>query len=188
VQHALRAFTARDRRALRLAAETYRENPRFDTEQAIREVGVGEAVTSMLQKKGIPGIVERTLIRPPSSQLGPITAAERKALIAGSPLNGKYEDAIDRQSAYEVLKARADKAAADAAAAEEAEEDQDLAQREYSAARRYSGQRVGRSTSRSTRRSQSFGEALVQNVAKELTGTTGRKIVRGILGGLFKGR
>ena len=72
-QHALRAFTAKDRKELRLAAKTYRENPRFDTEEAIREVGGGEAVTSMLQKKGVPGIVERTLIRPPSSQLGPIT-------------------------------------------------------------------------------------------------------------------
>ena len=70
VQHALRAFTARDRKNLRMAAETYRENPAFDTEAAIREVGVGEAVTSMLQKKGVPGIVERTLIRPPGSQLG----------------------------------------------------------------------------------------------------------------------
>ena len=82
VQHALRAFTARDRKNLRLAAETYRENPAFDTEAAIREVGVGEAVTSMLQKKGVPGIVERTLIRPPGSQLGPITEAERQAVLA----------------------------------------------------------------------------------------------------------
>jgi len=75
VQHALRAFTARDRRALAMAAETYRDNPRFSIEDAIREVGVGEAVTSFLEKKGIPGMAERTLIRPPSSQLGPITEA-----------------------------------------------------------------------------------------------------------------
>ncbi|MCL4105355.1 UNVERIFIED_CONTAM: hypothetical protein GTU68_055486 [Idotea baltica] len=188
VQHALRAFTARDRKALRLAAETYRENPRFDTETAIREVGVGEAVTSMLQKKGVPGIVERTLIRPPSSQLGPTTASERKALVMTSPMFGKYEDKADRQSAYEILKARADKAALEAAKAEDAEEEQSAAMREYSAGRRYSGHKVGRSTSRKTRSSKSFGEALVQNVAKELTGTTGRRLVRGILGGLFKGR
>ncbi|MEM9436535.1 MAG: helicase HerA-like domain-containing protein, partial [Pseudomonadota bacterium] len=121
VQHALRAFTARDKKALRMAAETYRENPRFDTEQAIREVGVGEAVTSMLQKKGVPGIVERTLIRPPSSQLGPISELERKGVMAGSPVAGKYEALQDRESAFEMLKARADKAAAEAEAAEAAE-------------------------------------------------------------------
>ncbi|MEM9349466.1 MAG: helicase HerA-like domain-containing protein, partial [Pseudomonadota bacterium] len=121
VQHALRAFTARDKKAMRMAAETYRENPRFDTEQAIREVGVGEAVTSMLQKKGVPGIVERTLIRPPSSQLGPISDLERKGVMAGSPVAGKYEALQDRESAFEMLKARADKAAAEAEAAEAAE-------------------------------------------------------------------
>ncbi|MEM6896265.1 MAG: helicase HerA-like domain-containing protein [Pseudomonadota bacterium] len=188
VQHALRAFTARDKKALRMAAETYRENPRFDTEAAIREVGVGEAVTSMLQKKGIPGIVERTLIRPPSSQLGPITKAQRAEVMAASPIAGKYEALKDRESAFELLKVRAAKAAADAEAAEEAEEEAAAMERDYKAARRYSGTRVGRSTSRSTRRSRSFGEDLTQMVAKELTGTTGRRIVRGILGGLFRGR
>ena len=108
-QHALRAFTAKDRKELRMAAETYRENPRFETEEAIREVGVGEAVTSMLQKKGVPGIVERTLIRPPSSQLGPISDVERKAHLAASDMAGKYDDPMDRMSAFEMLKARADR-------------------------------------------------------------------------------
>ena len=91
VQHALRAYTARDRKQLLHAAETYRDNPRFSTEEAIREVGVGEAVTSMLARKGVPGVVERTLIRPPSSQLGPISEAERRAMITASPVAGKYE-------------------------------------------------------------------------------------------------
>ena len=94
IQHALRAYTAKDQRALRLAAETYRENPRFSVEQAILEVGVGEAVTSFLEKKGVPGIVKRTLIRPPSSQLGPITAAERKAVISASEFSRKYDTAV----------------------------------------------------------------------------------------------
>ncbi|MFZ5961726.1 helicase HerA-like domain-containing protein [Thalassococcus sp. BH17M4-6] len=196
VQHALRAFTARDRKALRMAAETYRENPDFDTEQAIREVGVGEAVTSMLQKKGVPGIVQRTLIRPPSSQLGPISAQERTAVIAGSDLRGKYEAGLDRVSAYEMLKDRADKAAAEAAAQEAREEEMQAAEREYSAGRRYSGTRVGRSTTKPARKTwstrhrdtDSFGEAMAKVVVKELKGTTGRRIVRGILGGLFKGR
>ena len=115
IQHALRAFTAKDRKELRMAAETYRENPRFDTEEAIREVGVGEAVTSFLQKKGVPGIVERTLIRPPSSHLGPIEDAERSALMAVSPMAGKYDTRLDRESAFEMLRKRADDAAAAAA-------------------------------------------------------------------------
>ncbi len=187
IQHALRAFTARDKKNLRAAADTYRPNPRFDTEEAIREVGVGEAVTSMLMKKGVPGIVERTLIRPPSSQLGPITKGERADVIATSPIAGKYEALKDRESAYEVLKARADKAAAEAEAAEQKEEEQEAAMREYNAGRRYSGSRVGRSTSRRTRQT-TIGGAIGQAVIKELKGTTGRRIVRGILGGMFKGR
>ena len=188
IQHALRAFTAKDRRDLRQAAETYRDNPRFSTEDAIREVGVGEAVTSMLEAKGAPGIVERTLIRPPSSQLGPITKQERAAVLAASPIAGKYDTATDRHSAYETLTKRAADAAAEAAKAEAAEEEADAAFREYKTARRYSGTRVGRSTSRRTKTPDSLGGALAQAVVKELSGTTGKRIVRGILGGLFKGR
>ena len=191
IQHALRAFTARDRKALRLAAETYRENPRFETEDAIRDVGVGEAVTSMLQKKGIPGIVERTLIRPPSSQLGPIDPATRAALMAQSPMAGKYDTRLDRASAFEMLAKRAEDAAKEAAQAEEQAEAEDTspALREFNAARRYAGKRVTRSTSkRSTKSDDSFGGAIASVVIKELKGTTGRRIVRGILGGLFKGR
>lgn len=188
VQHALRAFTAKDRKDLRMAAETYRDNPRFSTEEAIREVGVGEAVTSMLMKKGVPGIVERTLIRPPSSQLGPITKSERRAILDASDMSGKYDQTLDRSSAYEILAKRAEQAAAEAAKAEEEAEEQEPAAREYSAGRRYSGTRVSRSTSRSNRSGDSFGSALAKTVIKELKGTTGRRIVRGILGGLFKGR
>ena len=187
-QHALRAFTARDRKNLRLASETYRENPRFSTEAAIREVGVGEAVTSMLMKKGIPGIVERTLIRPPSSQLGPITKEERADVIAGSGLGEKYDKVLDRKSAYEILAARADAAAKGAEMAEAEAEDAPAAMREFNAARRYSGGRVSRSTSRPVRARDTFGSAMSQAVIKELKGTTGRRLVRGILGSLFKGR
>ncbi|NIY98489.1 DUF853 family protein [Salipiger sp. HF18] len=188
VQHALRAFTARDRKALRQAAETYRPNPAFDTETAIREVGTGEAVTSMLQKKGVPGIVQRTLIRPPSSQLGPITAAERKDALAASPLAGKYDTAIDRHSAYEMLKARATAAAEAAESTERTPVEPD---REHSHARRYEPS-PRRETPRSRRTRygapQSVGEALGQAVLKELSGTTGKRLVRGILGSLFKAR
>lgn len=186
IQHALRAFTARDRKELRQAAQTYRENPRFDTEEAIREVGVGEAVTSMLQRKGVPGVVERTLIRPPSSQLGPITVAQRATVLAGSDLAGKYDRLKDRESAYEILKARAEAAAKEAEKVEAAAEAEDEAAREFQKARRYGG---AQSSSRSSRRSSDgFGDAIATAVIKELKGTTGRRIVRGILGGLFKGR
>ncbi len=190
VQHALRAFTARDRKNLRMAAETYRENPAFDTEAAIREVGVGEAVTSMLQKKGVPGIVERTLIRPPGSQLGPISGSERQGILQASPMATKYDTPVDRKSAFEILQARADAAAqeAEAAEAEEIIEQQSPMEREYSSARRYSGSRVGRSTSRVVRKKDTFATAMSEAVIKELKGTTGRRIVRGILGGLFRNR
>ena len=187
VQHALRAFTPRDQKNLKRAAETYRTNPRFSTEQAIREVGVGEAVTSMLESKGAPGMVERTLIRPPSSQLGPIGPGERRAVTETSPVAGKYDTVRDRESAHEVLAARAEKAAKEAEAAERAEAEAEEREREFKKARRYEADRVGRSTSRSSR-SDSVGDKLTKMVVKELTGTTGRRIVRGILGGLFKGR
>ncbi|MEM7753163.1 MAG: helicase HerA-like domain-containing protein [Pseudomonadota bacterium] len=188
VQHALRAFTPKDQKALKMAAQTYRTNPRFSTEDAIKEVGVGEAVTSMLEAKGAPGVVERTLIRPPSSQLGPITDGERKDTIATSPVYGKYETVKDRESAYELLRGRAEKAAAEAEEAERREEEAEEAERELKKARRYDGKQVGRSTSRKSSRSGGIGDQLTRMVVKELTGTTGKRIVRGILGGLFKGR
>jgi len=204
VQHALRAFTAKDQKELRLAAQTYRDNPAFSTEEAIREVGVGEAVTSMLQPKGVPGVVERTLIRPPSSQLGPITKSEREALMATSEMAGKYDTPLDRDSAFEILRGRAEKAAADAeqaeAAIEKAEAEAKAAKqaaketpslREFKKARRYAGkatETTRRTTSRRSAPGDGIGGAIANVVIKELKGTTGRRIVRGILGGLFKGR
>ncbi|MFV0475637.1 MAG: helicase HerA-like domain-containing protein, partial [Pikeienuella sp.] len=190
VQHALRAFTARDRRALRQAAETYRDNLRFSIEEAIREVGTGEAVTSFLIRKGAPGIAERTLIRPPSSQLGPLDPAMRAAVIAASPVAGKYDTPFDRESAREILASRAAKAA-EAASRQEEEEDNSAAEREYRAARRYSGARVGRSTTQVSRRSargDSVGEAFAKSFARQLGSQSGRAVVRGLLGGLFRGR
>jgi len=187
VQHALRAFTAKDQKELKQAADTYRPNPDFDTAEAIRDVGTGEAVTSMLMKKGVPGIVERTLIRPPSSQLGPIDPAQRAAIMAASPMAGKYDARLDRDSAAEILAKRAEAAAKQAQIAEAEEETLDEPAREHRKGRRYTGRDVERSTSR-RRTSGGFGEAIATVIAKELKGTTGRRIVRGILGGLFKGR
>ncbi|TDL83649.1 DUF853 family protein [Palleronia sediminis] len=183
VQHALRAFTARDRKALMRAAETYRDNPRFATDEAILEVGVGEAVTSFLGEKGVPGMVERTLIRPPSSQLGPITEAERRAAIATSPVAGKYEALHDRESAFEMLRARTEDAARAAAAVENpAPED-----RAYRAGRRYGGPITGGDQARPSVAG-GIGAAMTKALISELQGTTGRRLVRGVLGSLFKGR
>ena len=108
IQHALRAFTPRDQKAVRAAAQTFRANPKFDTEEVITQLGVGAALVSTLDPEGIPGIVEETLIRPPGSRMGPLTPEERRSAIAAGPLAGRYDQAVDRESAYEVLKQRAD--------------------------------------------------------------------------------
>ncbi len=109
VQHALRAFTPRDQKAVRAAAETFRQNPAFNTEDVITALGVGEALVSTLEKKGTPSIVERTLIAPPSGRVGPATDAERRAIMADSPVRGRYDKTIDRESAYELLAKRREK-------------------------------------------------------------------------------
>src|SRR5437763_1012432 len=106
VQHALRAFTPRDQKAVAAAAQTFRPNPKLDTAQVIMELGKGEALVSFLEGNGTPAIVERVLIRPPSARIGPITPEERKAIIDNSPVKGKYDTAIDSESAYEILQKR----------------------------------------------------------------------------------
>ncbi|WP_432759502.1 helicase HerA-like domain-containing protein [Defluviimonas salinarum] len=183
VQHALRAFTAKDQKDLARAAQNYRPNPAFDTETAIKEVGTGEAVTSFLQNKGVPGIVERTLVRPPASQLGPITPEERRAVIAATGLGYKYDQTIDRDSAFERLQARAEAAAQAAAEAEAAEERLAADERARKESRRYEG-RSRRGSSRSDSIATAFGKSL----ARQLGTKTGQAIVRGILGSLFKSR
>ena len=188
VQHALRAFTAKDQKDLRLAAETYRDNPRFRTEDAIREVGTGEAVTSFLELKGIPGVVERTLIRPPSSKLGPLDPAMRAQLVTQSPLRGKYDVAVDRDSAYERLRAR-EQQAAEAALPKSGSTDLRIDPDEFSRGRRYDG-RTEREPApkKSASRGDSVSEAFAKSFARQLGSKTGQAIVRGVLGSLFKSR
>src|SRR4029079_12759339 len=118
VQHALRAFTPRDQRAVKAAAETFRPNKNLDTAQVITELGKGEALVSFLEGNGVPSVVERTMIRPPSARLGLVSAEERRAVIAQSPVKGKYDTAIDSESAYEILKKRVEATAADHSADE----------------------------------------------------------------------
>ncbi len=181
VQHALRAFTANDQKDLRMAAQTYRDNPRFATEDAIRDVGTGEAVTSFLEAKGIPGIVERTLIRPPSSQLGPVDVAVRQALVTASPLKGKYDTLIDRDSAFERLRAKSNAAATEAAADPEKD-------REFQSGRRYDGGTAPTAKPKAASRSDSIGEAFAKSFARQLGSRSGQAIIRGVLGSLFKRR
>jgi DNA helicase HerA-like ATPase len=170
IQHALRAFTPRDQKAVRAAATTFRANPAFDAAEAIKELGVGEALVSMLGSKGTPGIVERTLIRPPASRLGPATAAERQAIIRQSLLGSRYDQAIDRKSAYEILKERADKAVAGD------EKQAETAARE----------KTRSSSSRGSNR-QGVMEAMIKSVVRAIGSSLGRQISRGILGSILKG-
>jgi len=178
VQHALRAFTPRDRKALKQAAETFRSNPRFDTEAAIMEVGTGEAVVSMLQQKGVPSMVERTLIRPPSSRLGPCDVAVRQNTILQSPLAGLYDKAVDRESAFELLRARAERRAAEAQNAEQAG-----AAEKAEAEKKREEERAQRGSSR---RGDSVSEAILKSVARSAGSQFGRTVVRNLLRGLFR--
>ena len=190
VQHGLRAFTAKDQKDLAKAAETYRPNPRFAIDEAIRDVGTGEAVTSFLEAKGIPGVAERTLIRPPCSQLGPIDPGLRASVMAASGMAAKYATPIDRDSAYERLRARAAKAAREAGAAPETETEAD---REFTRARRYDGGPTRREPPEepaprrksSSSRSDSVGEVLAKSFARQLGTKGGQAVVRGILGTFF---
>jgi DNA helicase HerA-like ATPase len=187
VQHGLRAFTAKDQKDLAKAAQTYRPNPAFKIDEAIRDVGTGEAVTSFLEAKGIPGMAERTLIRPPASMLGPLDDSARAAVVAGSPMRGKYDTPLDRDSAFERLRARAEVAAAEAARAE-AQKVED--KREFERARRYDAKGYGQTTARSrasggSSRSDSVGDAFAKSFARQLGTRSGQAVVRGILGSLF---
>lgn len=188
VQHALRAFTAKDQQALRRAAQTYRPNPRFKLEDAIRDVAIGEAVTSFLIAKGEPGVAERTLVRPPASRLGTITTQERQRVIAGSPVAGKYDIALDRDSAFERLQKRAAGASDEAATA--------VAQgaAEFNSARRFTGGHIGTSQSVAASRpatkprGDSLTTAFTKSFVRQLGRTASREIIRGVLGGLFRAR
>lgn len=192
VQHALRAYTPRDRKALRAAAETFRANPAFSAEEAIPNLGVGEALVSTLQEKGVPSMVSRTLVRPPSSRLGPLSVEERAAAMAGSSLNGVYENTIDRESAFEVLNSRAQEAVEEEAAVERKDE--------FQSARRYNPdlfpdirQPAARPQAKAEpkpkgRQRQTVAEAAMKSFARSVSSRIGREIVRGVLGGMFRGR
>ena len=202
VQHALRAFTPRDQRAVKAAADTFRPNPKLDTARVITELAKGEALTSFLLDDGTPGVVERTLIAPPSARVGPVSPEERKAIIARSPVKGKYDQTLDAESAYEVLHGRAK------AAVQPAEDEAPGAggggifgglgealggifgTGPSHGKRLTTGQHVAREVTRSvTNRiagqiAADFGRA----IGGKTGGTIGRAIVRGTLGGILRRR
>jgi DNA helicase HerA-like ATPase len=183
VQHALRAFTPRDQKAVRAAAETMRDNPDIDEAAAIMELGVGEALVSMLDAKGKPGITERALILPPQAQIGPISPAERSAAIRGSLIAGHYEKQVDRESAHEILKARA---ATAAAAAETAAAEKAAAETERAGAQGAGGL-LGGLLGGSGRR-EGVAEALAKSAARAIGNQVGRSLIRGVLGSLLGGK
>lgn len=173
VQHALRAFTPKEQKAVKAAADTFRENPAFKTSDVITELGVGEALVSTLLGNGAPSVVQRVLIKPPYSRIGPAKKAEKEEVQSQSPVDGKYESSIDRESAYELLNRRS------VQAAEEAEKQKLKSSRI---------QKPPAKIKSPGRKRQGAGETFLKSIARSLGSQVGRKLMRGLLGSLFKGR
>ena len=163
IQHALRAYTPKEKQAVRVAAQSFRPNPALNAEQVIAELGVGEALVSTLQNGGIPSVVERTFMAPPRSQIGPISKTTRSAIIAADPLLVRYKTAVDPESAHEILQ-----------------------KRQKALAKRAEKETVKPKKSRARSSRQSVGEAFLKSVARSLGSGFGRKIMRGLLGSLLK--
>lgn len=185
IQHALRAFTPRDQKAVRAAAQTMRQNPAFSAEQAITELGVGEALFSFLDDKGRPNVVERGFVLPPASRIGPVTAAERAALISGSIVAGVYEQVVDRESAYERLVGRA---AAGPTAGAGAPSGGGAPTSTGGGIGDTLKDMLGGGAARPRGRGDSVVEAAVKSAARSIGSTLGRELIRGVLGSLLRRR
>lgn len=179
IQHALRGYTPKEQKAIKACAGAFRPNPAFKTVDVITELGVGEALVSVLDAKGRPQVVGQTLIRPPASRLGPATIAERKSIMENSPLKGTYDKPVDRKSAYEILAGKREAAKAAQEKAQKAEE----------AAKAKAKKKKAPAKRRSTRRKKSAGDAVmheVKLVGRQILRSEGRKIIRGLLGGFMR--
>ncbi|OYY94252.1 MAG: ATP-binding protein [Hydrogenophilales bacterium 28-61-23] len=183
IQHALRAFSPRDQKVVKAAAETMRDNPSLDEAAAITELGVGEALVSCLDEKGRPGVVERALIAPPCGQIGPIDASARQQLMRTSLVAGVYEKTVDRESAYEVLKARAAQSAQQAETKAAVE-----APASSGGLGGMLGDLFGGGTGAGGRGREGVVEALAKSAARSVGSQVGRAIMRGVLGSLLGGR
>ncbi|MEW5787804.1 MAG: helicase HerA-like domain-containing protein [Pseudomonadota bacterium] len=199
VQHALRAFSVRDQKAVKAAAETMRDNDKLDEEKAITELGVGEALVSFLDEKGRPGVVERAFIVPPRGRIGPIEAGQRQQLIQSSLVAGVYEKTVDRESAYEVLKNRAAQAQAEQAQAREVQQQEAAARKAEAQAPAGGGglggglggmlgDLLGGAAGAGGRRREGVVEALAKSAARSVGSQVGRAIIRGVLGSLLGGK
>ena len=186
VQHALRAFTPRDQKAVKAAADTFRPNPALDTAQVITELGVGEALVSFLDEKGRPNIVERAFILPPASRIGPIDGAARQAVMASSLVAGVYEHAVDRQSAYEILTQRSTGAAPAPAPATPGETTAPAPASTSGGLGSILGG-LGDMFGGSSRRDTPM-QAMVKSAARSIGSQVGRELIRGVLGSLLKKR
>ncbi|WP_407330782.1 helicase HerA-like domain-containing protein [Enterovibrio sp. 27052020O] len=176
IQHALRAFTPKDRKAIKTVAENFRENPALDTASVLTELGIGEALVSVLNEKGTPTVVEHVLIAPPQSRIGPLTADERTQRLSRSPLKAKYDQAIDRHSAYEVLKEKA----LQQAQSEQKQKEEQQAQAPRS--------RQSRSRESASSSGMDIASSLAKSAARAMGSQLGRQIIRGIMGSLFGGK
>jgi hypothetical protein len=198
VQHALRAFTPRDQKAVAAAAQTFRPNPKLDTAKVIMELGKGEALVSFLEGNGTPAMVERVMIRPPSARIGPITPDERKAIMAASPVKGKYDTAVDEESAYEMIQKRIAGTAATADGSAGGSGGGILGQigsivgtvfgTNVKRGRLSTGQVIARDVTRSVTNQVIGGMAanIGKSLGGQLGGSIGRTLVRGALGGLLR--
>jgi DNA helicase HerA-like ATPase len=196
VQHALRAFTPRDQKAVKTAADTFRPNPALNTEQVITELGVGEALVSFLDEKGIPAMVERAKMLPPQGQIGPITPEERAAIIQKSIVSGVYEKAVDRESAFEILHSKIqkenateqmDKEKAEQAAYEKQQQKLELERKKLEAQAERERTRAEKEQAKEAENSV-FGKlskSIGRSVTTQIGSRVGKALVRGILGGLF---
>jgi len=197
VQHALRAFTPRDQRAVKAAAETFRKNPKLDTVAAITELGKGEALVSFLEGNGTPSVVSRAMIRPPTARLGPVTPAERQRIIAASPIRGKYDQTVDPESAYEVLQKRVVETATTEAAPEGGGGLLGgiggmlgglFGTNRPRGQRLSTGQLIAREVTRSVtnRVAGQVAANIGKSIGGSMGGSVGRAIVRGALGGILR--
>jgi DNA helicase HerA-like ATPase len=175
IQHALRAYTPRDQKAVRTAAETFVANPKLDVAKVISELAVGEALVSTLQEKGVPMPVERTLICPPRCRMGAITPDERALVRSRSPIGIKYDSPVNRESAYEILSRRTRERS-------EAESESKQSKGEQGEGRSKISEWIW-----GTSRRQGMVEAMAKQAARTVGSSIGRKILRGILGGILGG-
>ncbi|NTV88678.1 MAG: DUF853 family protein, partial [Burkholderiaceae bacterium] len=186
VQHALRAYTPRDQKAVKATAQTMRQKPGLDIETAITELAVGEALVSLLDAKGRPGITERVYVLPPGSQLGPITPAQRQALLQTSLVAGVYEKAVDRESAYEKLKGRAE---ASATSASQTGKGADIkAEAEGGGLLGGLNDVLFGTTGPRGAKHDGLAQSMAKSAVRTMGSTVGREIIRGVLGGLFGGK